>query len=561
MKNTSKHLSALCGLYAEIAVIDLEEGTCQLLSAGASDTLFRDTDAFGTPYIDALAGQYVVPEDRRTFSHFFHPKTLHSVWQGGTPRELRFSRTSGGEQRPMLASVLPSSGRSVLCALRAANQPCKPEPGTPYSVFLHQFLQILGNLFDAIIELDAETGKARVLRAASYGNIGKDEYDWADFLTFCQTAEVHEEDRAALSSVFSLEALRRFADGPDGYYSTEARLLRHGVYTWVELHLFRIRIEGKTRLLITLQDINQKKLLQNIVDRYVYKNCDYFICLDANKNSYIMFGCSGSGTPLPPTVCNDYAAELVKYAHAFVVPEDVEMTIREMQIGRVLKQLEKNEEHSFNVGIMDPVRGYTRKRLQYIYYDKPNRMILLTRTDITDIYKEEKKLEQAKREAQTDSLTGLYNHRTSLRLIAEQLAACPGTPAAVLFADLDNFKQVNDLLGHQRGDELLCSMGARFREILRPTDIMGRIGGDEFIIFLPDIAGIEPIKRCIERLRASFLALLDDALRSCGVTCSIGVARYPEDGTDCATLIRKADAALYAGKRGGKNRITFANLP
>lgn len=103
-----------------------------------------------------------------------------------------------------------------------------------------------------------------------------------------------------------------------------------------------------------------------------------------------MFGCNNSGTPLPPAVCDDYATELVKYAQDFVAPEDVEMTIREMQLDRVIEQLEKHEEHSFNVGVMDPVKGYTYKRLQYIYYDRPNKMILLTRTDITDVYEGEK---------------------------------------------------------------------------------------------------------------------------------------------------------------------------
>lgn len=141
-------------------------------------------------------------------------------------------------------------------------------------------------------------------------------------------------------------------------------------------------------------------------------------------------------------------------------------------------------------------------------------MILLTRTDITRVYEEEKELKRVKHEAQTDSLTGLYNHKTSLRLIGERLAACPDAPATVLFVDLDNFKQVNDLLGHLRGDELLRSLGKTFRDVLRPTDVLGRIGGDEFILFLPGVSGAESVNRCVERLRAAFSALLDDSLRS-----------------------------------------------
>ena len=558
MEKTGKHLSVLRRLYLEVALIEPEHGVCRLLSADASGTFFQNTEAFDAAYVGELAGQFVAPEDRRSFSDFFHPQNLLALRQTGSPRELRFSRISGRERRAVVASAVPSSDQCVLCAFRYADPPCEPKPESIYHTFLRQFLQLLEKMFDSIIELDMETGRARVLRAASYGCVGKDEYDWTEFLAFCRTEGVHEEDRAALVALLSLETLRRFAGGSDGYRSAEARFLRNGIYIWVEIQGFCIRMEGKTRLLITLSDIDQKKLLQSIVDRYVYKNCDYFIYLDANRNSYIMFGSGDSGTPLPPVVCDDYATELVKYAHAFVAPEDVEMTIREMRLDHVLDQLEQHGEHAFNVGIMDPVRGYTRKRLQYIYYDRPNRMLLLTRTDITNIYEEEKALKRAKREAQTDSLTGLYNHKTSLRLIGERLAACPDVSAAVLFVDIDNFKQVNDRLGHQRGDELLRSLGEAFRSVLRPTDVLGRIGGDEFIVFLPEMAETDSVNHCVERLRARFSALLDDSLRSCGVTCCIGVARYPKDGGDCATLIRKADAALYIGKRSGKNRVVFA---
>lgn len=559
MKNAERYLSALCGLYTEVAAIDLEKGTCRLLSAGSSNALFRNTETFTAPYLDALAEQHILPEDRKAFCQFFHSENLRSVWRSGTPRGFCFSRISGGESQPILASIVPATEYNVLCALRFVEHSCKAEPEISYSLFLHQFMQILEKLFDVIIELDMETERARVLRTADYGDIGKTEFDWTDFLAFCQTEGVHGEDQAILGGLLSMEALRKFADSSARHQSTEARLIRNGVYIWVNFEIFCIQISGKTRLLITLHDIDQKKLLQSIVERYVYKNCDYFIYLDANKNTYIMFGGSNSGTPLPPVVCEDYATEVVKYAQDFVAPEDVEMTIREMQLDRVIEQLEKHGEHSFNVGIMDPVKGYTYKRLQYIYYDRLNKMILLTRTDITDVYEEEKKLKKARREAQTDSLTGIYNHKTSLRLIEEQLQAHPNVPAALLFIDLDNFKQVNDHLGHQRGDDLLCSIGEQFQGALRPTDILGRIGGDEFIAFLPAMKGIEPIKRCAERFQALFTALLDDPLRSCGVSCSIGVARYPEDGTACATLLRKADAALYFSKRSGKNQVTFAN--
>ena len=95
--------------------------------------------------------------------------------------------------------------------------------------------------------------------------------------------------------------------------------------------------------------------------------------------------------------------------------------------------------------------------------------------------------------------------------------------------------------------------------MLRPADILGRIGGDEFIVLLPGLADAGQIESCAERLRDVLSAFLDNALCSCGLACSIGIARYPKDGTDCAELIRKADAALYVAKRAGKNGVIFAD--
>ncbi len=552
---TEECLFALCGLYAEVAVLDPERGDCRVLSPASSRTLFQDTQDFA--YLGVLAKGDISPEDRSAFLHFFQPEELVVVALTRSARTLRFSL--GKERRPMLVTVAPLSGKSVLCALRDTDAPPPVQELRPYAVFLRQFLQILDKVFDNILELNPETHCTRMLRSTGY-DAGKSRmHDWMDILKLCRTKYVHEEDRAVLQKTLSLESLQRFAASSRGYDSIEVRLLRNGIYRWTELSLFTLCVEGNTRVLIAVRDIDQKKLLQNIVDRYVYKNCDYFIYLNADRNSYIMFSGSDCGTPLPPTVCDDYATELVRYARKFVVPEDVEMTIREMQLSRVVEQLEKYGEHAFSVGIMDPVRGYTRKRLQYIYYDRSHRMILLTRTDITAIYEEQKRLELAQREAERDSLTGLYNHATTLRLIEKRLAALPEEPAAVLFVDLDNFKLVNDRLGHQRGDKLLSSLAAHFRAVLRPADILGRIGGDEFIVLLPGLADAGQIESCAERLRDVLSAFLDNTLCSCGLACSIGIARYPKDGTDCAELIRKADAALYVAKRAGKNGVIFAD--
>ncbi|WP_459609681.1 hypothetical protein [Bilophila wadsworthia] len=173
MKNAENYLSALCELYTEVVTINLEKGTCRILSTGFLNTLFRNTETFTVHYLDILAQQNVLLEDRKAFCEFFHSENLRSVWRSGAPREFPFSRISGRESQLIVASIVPVAKHSVLCALRFVDHACKVEPKISYNVFLHQFLQILEKLFDVIIELDMETERARVLRTADYGDIGK----------------------------------------------------------------------------------------------------------------------------------------------------------------------------------------------------------------------------------------------------------------------------------------------------------------------------------------------------------------------------------------------------
>ncbi len=107
MKESEKHLSVFCRLYLEVALIDPEHGVCRLLSSGVSETFFRNTEAFGVATVGELAGRHVAPEDRRSFSDFFHPQNLLALRQTGSPRELRFLRISGRERRTVFSAGNP----------------------------------------------------------------------------------------------------------------------------------------------------------------------------------------------------------------------------------------------------------------------------------------------------------------------------------------------------------------------------------------------------------------------------------------------------------------------
>jgi diguanylate cyclase (GGDEF)-like protein len=160
--------------------------------------------------------------------------------------------------------------------------------------------------------------------------------------------------------------------------------------------------------------------------------------------------------------------------------------------------------------------------------------------------------------AATDGLTGLPNKRAVTdalkRMFAQALTT--GSPLAFLLLDLDHFKQINDQKGHPVGDEVLASVGAILRSVLRTTDFAGRDGGEEFAILLPD-TGMPTALEIAERVRA---AIAEIALpgTDVSVTASIGVSGFPAHASTLERLERLADAALYVAKRQGRNRIEVA---
>lgn len=179
-----------------------------------------------------------------------------------------------------------------------------------------------------------------------------------------------------------------------------------------------------------------------------------------------------------------------------------------------------------------------------------------------DLAAQKQEIEESKREsehlANHDPLTGLPNRRhfeTVLKLSVD-LAQCSDTAIALLFIDLDNFKAVNDTLGHQRGDDLLKDVAERLQATVRGADVVARLGGDEFAVIAQGIRNINDrdIAVLAERVRAA-LAIPADTLGDIAVHATIGVATFPLDTADCKELVTYADQAMYAAKNQGRNRV------
>jgi diguanylate cyclase (GGDEF)-like protein len=162
--------------------------------------------------------------------------------------------------------------------------------------------------------------------------------------------------------------------------------------------------------------------------------------------------------------------------------------------------------------------------------------------------------------AVTDSLTGLYVRRYFLRKLQEEIVRAEryGKYLSVIMADLDRFKHINDRFGHDAGDRVLKSLGHFFQASVRDVDVIARYGGEEFVILLPD-ADKQAAFALAERLRESLGQLRLEELPR--ITMSLGVATFPEDGTEIEALVKKADIAMYAAKQAGRNRTVGYDGP
>jgi diguanylate cyclase (GGDEF)-like protein len=158
---------------------------------------------------------------------------------------------------------------------------------------------------------------------------------------------------------------------------------------------------------------------------------------------------------------------------------------------------------------------------------------------------------RARERANEDSLTGLFNHRYLHGRLEQELerAARIGQPLAITLFDLNNFKMFNDKYGHQAGDEVLRNMAVILHQSLRATDIAGRYGGDEFLIILPQ-SDDQGAHLLLERVRRRIEEQAEAGLLPIQIQLSAGIAVYPRDGENKHDLIARADAAMYADKRG-----------
>lgn len=188
----------------------------------------------------------------------------------------------------------------------------------------------------------------------------------------------------------------------------------------------------------------------------------------------------------------------------------------------------------------------------------PSGITVGVRTDITAIKNAEEKVRLL---ADQDPLTGLLNRRSFMRQLQNAVEGRRPEDGvgAIAVVDLDHFKDLNDTLGHDSGDQFLQELSGRLQKGVRPLDKVARLGGDEFALLFPGLADPNLARQVVERLVTTVTAPVEVAGKIIKPQMSIGVVNYPSDGKEVFELLRNADIAMYEAKRAGRDRVTVFN--
>lgn len=333
-------------------------------------------------------------------------------------------------------------------------------------------------------------------------------------------------------------------------------------YEWIRCTIL-VPPNTEDRVFLLIRNIHQEQLLQYIMENFVYQSCEQLYYIDLKNDWFIQFSGNVKRTDRIHAKGSGYKKRMEQFVEQFISIEDRDRVKEQMDPDNILRQLEANGYVSFTTGFLEEdekkQKKYARKRIQIQYYDKENQIILMQSMDITKFYLQQEKvnleLEKAKIKAKMDFLTGLYNRLGCEEMIQSYIEERKENQysAFVLF-DLDNFKLINDYLGHQKGDEVLKIIAQILKSNFRETDIIARLGGDEFVVFLKDIRNKEDIEQIIAPVLDQMNLAYFSKKGKIHVSASAGITFVEKNQkVEFSTLYKEADMAMYYAKNMGKN--------
>ncbi|MEO6277903.1 EAL domain-containing protein [Roseateles sp.] len=323
-----------------------------------------------------------------------------------------------------------------------------------------------------------------------------------------------------------------------------------GTPRWIEVHLIpQIGEDGEpVASCVLVNDITKHRLAERQL-RESEARLDKFMQATVEG---ILFHREGLMTDVNPTLC-----QLMGYPPEKLIGRHVLSFVAEDELPKVSEVMRLARELRYETAILhrDGTRIPVELIMRTMERDGESLRMAIVR-DIRDRLASEARIQHL---AHHDGLTGLLNRSAFMERMALALkrAEHKSEMLALLFIDLDNFKRVNDSLGHLEGDQVLTTVSERLTGALRGSDVVGRFGGDEFVVLLSDLDSRADIVVVLEALLSVVEVPVKADGRALSVTPSIGVAVFPEDGRQAEELIQHADTAMYRAKARGRATYQF----
>ncbi|OON62906.1 hypothetical protein B0920_05620 [Massilia sp. KIM] len=340
-----------------------------------------------------------------------------------------------------------------------------------------------------------------------------------------------------------------------GESSHEGELVgKHGKRTSFLFHCARTTLGGQPGLFGTGLDITERKRIEHglrVRERAIYSSVNAIVitCCDRHENKieYV----NPAFEQLTGYSLREVKGRDPRFMGIPDCDEPERQRIREAiqacrSVHAILRNRRKNGEVFYNDLRIDPVRGLDGEVTHFVG----------VLNDVTASRHYERRLRHL---AHHDPLTGLANRTLLMDRLREAVerARRDGTAGALAFVDLDNFKHINDSLGHEAGDRVLQEVAARLRANMRDEDLVARIGGDEFVLLVHEALGAGHVGELLERVRRSVNAPVELGGREVVPGISVGASLFPNDGDTVDAVMRAADAAMYHAKALGKNNVQF----
>ncbi len=354
------------------------------------------------------------------------------------------------------------------------------------------------------------------------------------------------------------------------------RRCKDGTYTWVDttLHNFLNHPE-RNCVVVEIIDVSaemaaqealheHEELLRRLTDAMPVGLLQIDVARDVVYNNAclleILYGSEPLDSAIPaesaPMVPGEQAEAAAERREPAPTVNALLQTLTEESLGRFGEILDEvlgaGVDRDVEVDIVRPSGASRRALMSVRALSRANGEVGGAITCVLDITDSARAREELEHRATYDTLTHVHNRASILAVVQEQLAREDGQRTGVVYVDLDKFKPVNDTLGHAAGDELLVLVGERLKLASRDSDVIGRLGGDEFLIVLRDVPSSEVAMRVAERISMTVCGSFELSCGEAELRASIGVACGEHGAVTAEELVRQADAAMYRSKSDGQ---------